>query len=221
MEIEPRQRIYRAVREAPGVHFRELQRLLGEMPTGQLEYHLNALCEQGLIQAKDDRYYKRYYASEIDARDKELMAVLRQENPRKIVMHVMLNPGIGHGELASSMGMAPSTVSFYLGDMVEKGVLRREKEGRTSSYTVLEPDRVSRVLVTYRQGFLDKLVDRFISVWFAKEAAKQQPEKDVDFKGEKKLGENEEMRVQDSSKDAEPPSSGEEKPNTNKEVPKR
>ena len=169
MEQEPRQRIYRAVREAPGVHFRELQRVLGEMPTGQLEHHLNALCEQGILQAKDDRYYKRYYASEIDARDKELMAVLRQENPRKIVMHVMLHPGVGHGDLTAEFKMAPSTMSFYLGDMASKGVLKREKEGRTSSFWVTEPDRVSRVLVTYRQGFLDKLVDRFIAVWFARE----------------------------------------------------
>lgn len=221
MELEPRQRIYRAVREAPGVHFRELQRLLGEMPTGQLEYHLAALCEQGLIQAKDDRYYKRYYASEIDARDKELMAVLRQENPRKIVMHVMLHPGIGHGELAGAMGMAPSTVSFYLNDMVSKGVLTRQKEGRTSSYAVAEPDRVSRVLVTYRQGFLDKLVDRFISVWFAKETTKKKPEKDADVREANKSGANAEGRAQDSPKEAEPPSSAGEKPNTNKEVSNR
>jgi predicted transcriptional regulator len=66
--------------------------------------------------------------------------------------------------------MAPSTLSFYLSDMVAKGVLTRVKDGRTSQYAVTEPERVSRVLVTYRRGFLDKLVDRFISVWFAKEA---------------------------------------------------
>ena len=169
MELEARRRIFAAVREAPGVHFRELQRLL-DMPVGQLEYHLHAMEAEGIFKTTEERYYKRYYAAEIDSRDKEVLAVLRQENPRKITMHVMLNPGVGHGELAEAVSMAPSTLSFYLGDMVEKGVLTRVKDGRTSNYTVAEPDRVSRVLVTYRRGFLDKLVDRFISVWFAKEA---------------------------------------------------
>jgi predicted transcriptional regulator len=169
MELEARQRIYRAIKEAPGIHFRELQRAL-DMPIGQLDYHLKALCDQCLVQAKEDRYYKRYYASEVDARDKELLSVLRQENPRKIVMRIMMRPGAGHGELVEEFGMAPSTMSFYLGDMVAKGVLVKDREGRASAFTVAEPDRVMRVLVTYRQGFLDKLVDRFIGIWFAREA---------------------------------------------------
>ncbi len=169
MELEARRRIFAAVREAPGVHFRELQRLL-EMPVGQLEYHLHAMESEGIFKTTEERYYKRYYAAEVDSRDKEVLAVLRQENPRRIVMHVMLNPRVGHGELAEAVSMAPSTLSFYLADMVAKGVLDRQKDGRTSSYSVAEPERVSRVLVTYRRGFLDKLVDRFISLWFAKEA---------------------------------------------------
>jgi predicted transcriptional regulator len=172
MEIEPRRRIYAAVRETPGIHFRELQRLL-DMPVGQLEYHAHAMETEGLLKAIDDRYYKRYYAGEIDAGDKDVLAVLRQENPRKIVMHVMLNPGIGHGELADAVALAPSTLSFYLSDMVSKGVLSKSKEGRTTQYAVSEPERVSRVLVTYRRGFLDKLVDRFITVWFAREPARK------------------------------------------------
>jgi predicted transcriptional regulator len=172
MEIEARRRIYAAVRETPGIHFRELQRLL-DMPVGQLEYHLHAMETEGLLKAAEERYYKRYYAGEIDSRDKGVLTVLRQENPRKIVMHVMLHPGIGHGELAGAVALAPSTLSFYLGDMVSKGVLAKTKDGRTTQYSVAEPERVSRVLVTYRRGFLDKLVDRFITVWFAREPARK------------------------------------------------
>jgi predicted transcriptional regulator len=169
MEIEARRRIFAAVRDAPGVHFRELQRLLG-MSVGQLEYHLHTMECDGQLKAVEERYYKRYYTPEVDSRDKDLLAVLRQENPRRILMHVMLNPGVGHGELASAVSMSPSSLSFYIGDMVTKGVLAREKDGRASRYTVLETGRVSRALVAYQAGFLDKLVDRFISVWFAKEA---------------------------------------------------
>lgn len=140
------------------------------MPVGQLEYHLRAMEGGGLLKAADDRYYKRYYAAGVDAGDKELLAVLRQENPRKIVLHIMLNPGVGHGELAAGVSMAPSTLSFYLGDMAAKGVLLKVRDGRTTQYSIADPEKVSRILVTYRRGFLDKLVDRFISVWFAKEA---------------------------------------------------
>ncbi|MBI5000475.1 MAG: transcriptional regulator [Euryarchaeota archaeon] len=168
MELEPRQRIYRAVKDAPGIHFRELQRAL-DMPTGQLEHHLIALCEQGALQTREDRYYKRYYAAEIDTRDKDMLSALRQENPRRIAMHLLMHPRSGHGEMAGAFGLAPSTLSFYLRDMVGKGILAREKAGRESLYSVVEPERVSRLLITYRRGFLDRLVDNFIGVWFAKE----------------------------------------------------
>ena len=75
--------------------------------------------------------------------------------------------------------------------------------------------------MTYRQGFLDKLVDRFISVWFARETTKQQPEKDGAMQSEKETEKTDDRGVQDLPKEAEPPSHGEEKPNTNKEVPER
>jgi predicted transcriptional regulator len=167
MDIEPKRAIFSAVRECPGVHFRELQRLLG-MPVGQLEYHLRALDEEGLIKSTDDRYYKRYFASEVDARDKPLLGALRQENPRRIVLHLMLNPGTGHGDLSIACNLALSSLSFYLNDLVSKGIIIRLKDGRAAHFSVAEPERVSRALITYRRSFLDKLVDRFISIWFAR-----------------------------------------------------
>jgi sugar-specific transcriptional regulator TrmB len=51
-------------------------------------------------------------------------------------------------------------------DLIDKGLVGKRREGRRSIYWVIEPDRVVRLLVTYRPSFLDRMVDRFLETWF-------------------------------------------------------
>ena len=168
IELESRKRIFFFIQDKPGIHFRELQREL-DMPVGQLDYHIKYLIDNGMISISEDRYYKRLFPKDFDAREKVMLGAMRQENPRKLVLHLMLEGPCTHSQLLDEFSFAPSTMSFYLSDLVKKDILDREKEGRTSTYSISDPDVVSRVLVMYRQSFVDKLVDRFIEVWFARE----------------------------------------------------
>ncbi|WP_075057464.1 winged helix-turn-helix transcriptional regulator [Thermogymnomonas acidicola] len=56
-----REDISEAIRKNPGIHFRELQRMLG-LAVGQLEYHLYRLeVEGGRIFSRQDGRYRRYF----------------------------------------------------------------------------------------------------------------------------------------------------------------
>lgn len=165
IELEARRRIYEHIVANPGTHLRAVKEAL-EMPMGQLEYHLHFLEVQGLVGAKDDRYYKRFFPSEMGATDRRLLSALRQEMPRRIVLLVLESPGVDHRTIQESTGLGASTLSFYMRDLIEKGLIERRREGRRSLYTVLDVDRVVKVLITYRPSFLDRMVDAFLETWF-------------------------------------------------------
>ncbi len=146
---------------------REIQRGL-DMPMGVLGHHLAYLERQGIISSRQDRYYKRYYTAEVGARDKTVISAIRQERPRGIVLHLLLHPGLTHGELMERLGLSASTLSFYLKDLIEKGVVSRQRVGRESTFRVEAGEDVVRALITYKPSFLDEVVDRFLEVWFEK-----------------------------------------------------
>jgi predicted transcriptional regulator len=169
IELEARRRIYEFVVSNPGTHLRAIKDHLN-MPMGQLEYHLRYLEQQGLLGSKEDRYYKRFFPSEMSASDRRVMSAIRQEKPRQIVIFIIMHPDTDHRSIQEETDVKASTLSFYMKDLIDKGVVGKRREGRRSLYTVLEVDKVVKLLITYRPSFLDRLVDRFLETWFDAQA---------------------------------------------------
>jgi len=169
IELETRRRIYEHVVANPGTHLRAIKDEL-DMPMGQLEYHLHYLEQRGLLESKEDRYYKRFYPREMSATDRRLLSAIRQERPRQIVLVVLQEPGIDHKAIQEMTGIGASSLSFYMKDLIEKEVVERRREGRRSLYHVRDPDRVVKLLITYRPSFLDRMVDRFLETWLEVQA---------------------------------------------------
>lgn len=168
IELETRRSVYECISKFPGIHLRELQRKL-EMPIGLLNFHLEYLVNNELIVEKTERYYKRYYiAGKFGSEAKQVLSALRQQNPRRIVMYLLLHPDSTHKIILGEFDLNPSTLSFYLKDLIDKGIIRRRKAGRKSIYNVENEETLIRVLIAYKPSFLDKLVDRFLEVWFEK-----------------------------------------------------
>ena len=164
IELDTRRRIYEYVVANPGTHLRAIKDEL-DMPMGQLEYHLHYLEQRGLLDSKEDRYYKRFFPSEMSATDRRVLSAIRQEKPRQIVLIVLEHPGVDHKTVQRQMRIGASSLSFYMKDLIEKEVVEKKREGRRSLYFVYDPDRVVKILITYRPSFLDKMVDRFLETW--------------------------------------------------------
>jgi predicted transcriptional regulator len=169
IELETRRRIYDFVVANPGTHLRAIKDEL-DMPMGQLEYHLHFLENKGLLDAKEDRYYKRFFPSDMSATDRRVLSAIRQEKPRQIVLFVLQTPGVDHRTIQAELGIGASSLSFYMKDLIDKEVMERRREGRRSLYQVLDVDRVVKLLITYRPSFLDKMVDRFLETWLEVQA---------------------------------------------------
>ena len=163
LELANRKRIYEAVRQNPGVHFRELQRLTG-MPIGVLSYHLDYLANRGLLTVDKRESFTRYFpGGQLGRDEQQMLGALRQEIPRGIILFLLMNPGATHGEVLESFTISGGTLSYHIKKLVSRGLIRVDKAGRESRMTVIEPDKVSDLLIVYRRSFLDRLVDEFVA----------------------------------------------------------
>ncbi|HDD60357.1 transcriptional regulator [Thermoplasmatales archaeon ex4484_36] len=162
LELQVRRRIYEEVVMNPGLHYRELQRRLG-LPSGQLDYHLRFLKKQEVITSRREGGYIRYYPVQgLKESEKRALAFLRQEIPRAIIIHILMNPGSTHGDILSGVRISGATLSYHLKRMVSRGIVKEEVRGREKHYTIADPDEIAALLVTYRRSFLDSLVDSFV-----------------------------------------------------------
>lgn len=163
LELTNRKRIFEVVRQNPGVHFRGLQRLT-KMPIGVLTYHLDYLADRGLLTVDKQESFTRYFPEGRISREKQrMLAMLRQEIPRGIILFLLMNPGATHGQVLENFTISGGTLSYHVKKLVSSGIISVERTGRESRLTVIEPDKISDLLIVYRRSFLDRLVDEFIA----------------------------------------------------------
>lgn len=165
-ELETRKRIYELIRDSPGVHLRELERRL-DLVMGSLQYHLQYLEKNNLISQFKDEEYVRYFVKEreLSRSEREIFYFLRRKGCRHILMNLLREPGMSNKELAAAVDLSPSTVSWNLNKLVKAGIIEKDRAGRTSNFTIVDPDLVARLLIYYKESFLDTILDNFIEMW--------------------------------------------------------
>lgn len=164
-QTEARQRVYNFIEGTPGAHLREIGRRLG-MSLGHLRYHLNILEKKGLVISMRNGFYRRYFAKkDFDFGLAGVFFALRQKKTRRIVLHLLNNPNAAHKDLMRIFDFPSSTLSLYLDNLVKKGVLQRVRDGRQNRYSVVDEQKVVKVLKTYKESFIDRLVDRALEMY--------------------------------------------------------
>lgn len=165
LELKTRRQIYNHILKHPGLHEREISRQLN-IPLGTVDYHLFFLKKRGLVTDRSNGRYTRYYVmGKIGTKDKKIIAVLRQNMFRKVIVFLLLNPDSFHREICNHLGLAPSTISFHLNRLADLYIINRVQIGRETKYNIEEPEYVSDLLITYQKSFFDDAVDRFVDAW--------------------------------------------------------
>lgn len=165
LDLKVRRRIAACVQENPGLHMRGIAERLS-LPVSTLEYHLYQLVKTGHLVTRDTGGYKAFYPSEgMDRRDRDILYLVRQEGPRRICAHLILDPGSTPKELKQALGVSGATLSFHLKKLKEAELLVERPIGRTKELELRDAQRVANVLVVYRKSFVDGAVDRFAKAW--------------------------------------------------------
>ena len=165
LELENRRRIFQLISKYPGMYLREMEKELG-LAVGVLEYHLSFLVKKEILSTEEEGNKIRYFVMEdISYGDKTTISLLRQKVPRRIVVHLMLNPDIYFKDVQEQFNISKSTLSFHMKKLTEAGIVTPTKDGRSTSYKVEDPETMARIILTYKASFLDSVVDSFADIW--------------------------------------------------------
>lgn len=166
LELQSRDRLYKAIEENPGLHFRELQRRSG-MAVGSLQYHLQVLERHHLVRIEKTGKFSRFYSVRgPQLGDKQvLMSFLRKPTVRRIVLFLIEKKRAANDQISKKCELSPSTVSWHMNELLSKGIVGKRKRGRKIAYFISDPVGTAELLKGYRESFVDELVDNFVQVW--------------------------------------------------------
>lgn len=165
LELDSRRRIYEVVKKHAGSHFREIERK-ADMPAGTVRYHLSYLSRHGLIKEEKDGRKTRFFPRELRAENQKLLGLLRQKSVRDMILTILSDENYNHERIVKAVGISPPTVSWHLKKLEECGVIESKRAGRNVFYRLLaDKEEIIKLLITYRESFVDELVDRVIEMW--------------------------------------------------------
>ena len=125
--------LYNIIMGNPGTTLSELRVWLS-VPSTTLQYHLQMLEEFELINTRWDSKHVYYYAAGTKIQSVRFKL---NKSQRAILATAEENPGLSQGELASETGFVVSTVSYHLRKLVEWGLARTERHGKSNKvYTI-------------------------------------------------------------------------------------
>ncbi|MBP1923951.1 putative transcriptional regulator [Halorubrum alkaliphilum] len=155
-----RERIRRYVHETPGVHFNRLGRDL-DLATGQVQYHLRRLTRSEAVVAESVGGRTHYFPPEYDPWERRLVAYLRRETTRAILVRLHANGPARPVDLAEELDVARSTVAYHVSNLDDAGAVVRSPD-EPMRVSLAEPDRTAELLDTVSPSLPDRVVDRFV-----------------------------------------------------------
>lgn len=164
LELESRRKIYEVVRQHAGSHLREIQRA-SDLSFGMISYHLSYLERHNLIKEEKDGNYVRYYPVSVDTKNEKLLGLLRQRSVRTILLFIVTHEGASHQEISAGVTLSPSTTTWHLKKLIENNIVVCNKKIKGNAYSLGVPkERIISLLITYRESFLDTLVDGLLDI---------------------------------------------------------
>src|SRR3989344_1549928 len=156
LELDVRRRIYNCIVESPGLHFREIQRRTN-LATGSIDYHLHQLHKNGLIKMEKDKNYARYYplTKNWSEDERKILGMLRNTKMRHIIVFLITKKKSTPLKIAEATTISLSTLSWYLKQLQENGIVTHTKSGRFRFYRLTDSKKMAEYMVTYRSSFLD------------------------------------------------------------------
>ena len=132
-----RDRIYGFVSSNPGTYPNEIIKETG-LNRGVVEHHLRTLKNQNMVAALKVCGKSHYFlnASTYGEKEKVLLAELKNEKRRRIILEILNCEQITHETLAGKIGVSAPTINWHIRHLEEEGIVRADADGRHTSYCI-------------------------------------------------------------------------------------
>jgi DNA-binding transcriptional ArsR family regulator len=160
-------RLYKFIQNSPGSHLRKIVKDVG-LAMGDTQYHLDLLEKSGQIKSRRFGLYRRYYPVAIhDAMSEVILAFLRQETSRDILVYLIEHPNSTQGDIANFKHFSSPTINWHMSRLKEAGIVNSEREWKTVRYSIKEHilRDISSSLKTYHPNIWNNLAGRLAELF--------------------------------------------------------
>jgi len=128
---ENRINIISQVLKSPGIHHNELLRTCN-LQKGQLQWHLDILLKNHIIQKENQGQFTLYYAKNkiIESSQSVKEGIIDSSSTKKILDIIRENPGINSTFIAKRMKLARNTVTYHVDKLIDANLINVQKKGR-------------------------------------------------------------------------------------------
>jgi predicted transcriptional regulator len=154
--------LLKIINQNPGIRYRELLRTTG-LSNGVLTYNLKILEESGYLNTFRQKKTTRYYSINTPAQDLSIIAHLRVQSEREIIIFVLEHDLCTFNEIVEYSKKASSTISWHLTRLCQDGIISVHYE-EYQLYRIIDRKLVNQILYKYKETFVDKVVNNFIDI---------------------------------------------------------
>ena len=148
------------IEKNPGIQFREIMRNSG-LKNGVLSHYLGKLEKNGIIKVERGPRQTRFYPPRITEDQSVAIKALRRQTPRDLLLALVMKDGLEFSELVKEVKKSPSTVSLYLSQIVQDGLVEIRLENMKKRYYIKARDTIDQLIEDYRPGLLEKPTSGF------------------------------------------------------------
>ena len=158
LELETRKKIYNLIKENPGINLSQISEIL-DLSSQLIDYHLNYLSNHGLITFEVKAGYKRcYIKGSIGHEEKQVLSLLRQEIPLKIVLYLLKYPYSRHRDILKFINVSSPRFSYHLKKLIKNNVIELVSVGRKKGYVVKNEREIVRLIIEFKPSNVYKMI---------------------------------------------------------------
>ncbi len=143
------------VKKNPGIKFREIMRESG-LKNGVLSYHTRKLEETGSVKVDRKSGETRFYPLCVTDEESNLITSLRRDTQRHILLSLLEWESLTFNEMVQKVKKAPSTVSTFLGKLVDDDIVGIKIMELKKIYFLRNVDMVHEIIEKYNPILLER-----------------------------------------------------------------
>ena len=148
------------IEQNPGIQFRELMRSSG-LKNGVLSHYLGKLEKNGIIKVIRGPRQVRFYPPQITEDESTVIKALRKQTPRDLLLALVKDDELEFSQLVKEVKKSPSTVSLYLSQLVEDGLVGIRLVDLKKRYYIKARNLIDKLIEDYRPSLLEKPTSGF------------------------------------------------------------
>ena len=152
------------IEKNPGIQFREIMRSSG-LKNGVLSHYLGKLEKNGIIKVTRGSRQTRFFPPKITEDESIVIKALRKQTPRDLLLALVNQDGLEFNQLVKEVSKSPSTVSLYLAQIVQDGLVEIKIENLKKRYYIKARKLIDQLIEDYRPRLLEKPTSGFEDIF--------------------------------------------------------